>query len=51
MNTIKRAFVGVSLVAFMGWMAPALAQESSSQGSKPAAPAGRPGRAGKRPEG
>ena len=39
MNMIKHAFVGVSLVALTGWMAPALAQESSSQGSKPAAPA------------
>ena len=39
MKFIKRAFAGVSLVALMGWMVPALAQEPSSQGSKPAAPA------------
>jgi len=39
MKSIKRAFVGVSLVALMGWMVPALAQEPSSQGAKPAAPA------------
>ena len=39
MKFIKRAFAGVSLVALMGWMVPALAQEPSSQGAKPAAPA------------
>ena len=34
MQVMKRAFVGVSLVALMGWMMPALAQESAAQGSQ-----------------